>query len=85
LLGLRFAHSLGFLHGHLTTNNIAFDCEHSIQIADFPPKFLEVCESKGEKQRQLSGFSREGWTPKMDIQAFVSILLEIIVGGPLKR
>jgi serine/threonine protein kinase len=34
LLGLRFAHSLGLLHGHLTANNVLFDSDHCIQIVD---------------------------------------------------
>jgi hypothetical protein len=28
------------------------------------------------------GFSGEGWTPEMDIEAFASILFDIIVGWP---
>jgi serine/threonine protein kinase len=35
VLGLRFAHSLGLIHGHLTTNNIVFELNHRIQITDF--------------------------------------------------
>jgi serine/threonine protein kinase len=35
VLGLRFAHSLGLRHGHLTVNNILFDSDHCIQIVDF--------------------------------------------------
>jgi serine/threonine protein kinase len=34
-LGLRFAHSFGILHGHLTMNNVLFDECGMIQIVDF--------------------------------------------------
>jgi hypothetical protein len=53
VLGLRFAHSFGWLHGHLTGNSILFDSDHCIQIVDFQPIFLEVrdikMKSEGEK------------------------------------
>jgi serine/threonine protein kinase len=48
VLGLRFAHSLGLVQGHLTTNNILFDSDHCIQIVDFHPIVLEVGESEHE-------------------------------------
>jgi serine/threonine protein kinase len=84
VLGLRFAHSLGLLHGHLTASNILFDFNHCIQIVDFLPILREVGESQGEEGTQLGGFSREGWTPQKDIQAFASILFEIVVGRPAR-
>jgi hypothetical protein len=73
VLALRFWHSLGLIHGCLTTNSIVFDWNHHIQITDVFCELsaLDVC-----------GFSREGWTPKMDIRGFVSVLFEIIVGRP---
>jgi hypothetical protein len=82
VLGLRFAHSLGLLHGHLTVNNILFDCDHCIQIVDFNSIVVEVGESESEERTQLIGFSDEGWTPKRDIQAFASILFEVVFGHP---
>jgi hypothetical protein len=82
LLGLRFAHSLGLLHGHLTGNTILFDSDHCIQIVDFDPNVLGVDEAGTEDGAQLGGFSGEGWTPKRDIQAFVSILFELVFGRP---
>jgi hypothetical protein len=42
---------------------------------DFQPIFLKVGTST-----PLGGFSGEGWTPEVDIQAFASILFEIVVG-----
>jgi serine/threonine protein kinase len=62
VLGLRFAHSLGLLHGHLTGNNILFDSDHCIQIVDFHPIGFEFgeSESESEEETQLGGFSGEG-------------------------
>jgi serine/threonine protein kinase len=72
VLGLRYAHSLGLLHGHLTANNILFDSDHCVQIVDFQSMLLEVGES--EEGTQLRSFSRERWLSKMDLHAFASIL-----------
>jgi serine/threonine protein kinase len=82
VLGLRFAHSLGLAHGHLTGNNILFDSDHCIQIVDFNPIVLEVGESESEEVTQLVGSSVEGWTSNRDIQVFASILFELMFGGP---
>jgi serine/threonine protein kinase len=90
VLGLRFAHSLGLVHGHLTMNSILFDSDHCIQLVDFNPIVLEVgeseseseSESKNEEGTKLGGFSGRGWTPERDIQAFASILFELVFGGP---
>jgi serine/threonine protein kinase len=75
VLGLRFSHSLGLIHGHLTTHNIVFDLNHHIQITDF----VSCLSGNG-----LSGFSREGWNPETDVRGFMSILFEIVVGYPAK-
>jgi hypothetical protein len=82
VLGLRFAHSLGLVHGHLTMNNILFDSDHCIEIVDFNPVLLEFGESESEEGTQLGGFSGTGWTSDKDIQAFASILFELVFGGP---
>jgi hypothetical protein len=88
VLALRFAHSLGLLHGHLTTRNILFDSDHCIQMVDFNPIQLEVgeseskSESESEEETQLVGFSGKGWRPARDIQAFASILFELLFGYP---
>jgi serine/threonine protein kinase len=76
VLGLRFAHSFGLLHGCLNSNNILFDVDHCIQIADFGPIRLEVHES------EIGGFSGPGWTPQTDVRGFASILFEVVVGHP---
>jgi serine/threonine protein kinase len=80
VLGLRFAHSHGLLHGSLRTSNIVFDLDHCIQIIDFERMLLRVGEGESEEGTTLGGFSGEGWTPEGDIQAFASILFEIVVG-----
>jgi hypothetical protein len=53
VLGLRFAHSFGLLHGHLTGNNIFFDSDHCIQIVDFQAIVFEVGENESEHGTQL--------------------------------
>jgi serine/threonine protein kinase len=82
VLDVRFAHSLGLVHGHLTENNILFDSDHCIQIVDFNPTVLEVADSESEEGTQLGGFSGKGWTPEMDIQVFTAILFELLFGRP---
>jgi serine/threonine protein kinase len=82
VLGLRFAHSLGLVHGHLTTSNILFDSDHCIQIVDFIPIVLAFGEIESEEGRQLVDFSGKGWTAKRDIEGFASILFELEFGHP---
>jgi hypothetical protein len=84
VLALRFAHSLGLIHGHLTGNNILFDSDHCIQIVDFNPIVLDVDEVESEDGTQFIGFSGKGWTPERDIHAFVSIFSEPVFGSPLQ-
>jgi serine/threonine protein kinase len=89
VLGLRFAHSLGLVHGHLTVNNILFDSDHCIEIVDFKRIFLRVGESENENEReegtQVEGFSGEGCPPERDIQTFASILFQLVFGRPPQR
>jgi serine/threonine protein kinase len=79
VLGLRFAHSLGLAHGHLTASRIVFDSDYRIQIVDFERILMEAGTKEDEEETNLGGFSRSRWTPKTDIQAFASMLFEIIV------
>jgi hypothetical protein len=81
LLGLRFAHILGLVHHHVTTSRIRFDSDHCIQIVDWNPILLDIRQDV----TQFGGFSREGWTPERDIQAFASILFELVFGGPSRH
>jgi serine/threonine protein kinase len=52
VLGLRFAHSHGLIHGHLSGHNILFDCDHCIQIVDFHPIILEIDDSAMEMESE---------------------------------
>jgi serine/threonine protein kinase len=79
VLSLRFAHSLGLIHGQLNSKNIRFDLEHRIQITDFCGIGLGVSES--EKDRDI--LPRERWSPHPDVRGFALILFEIIVGYPM--
>jgi serine/threonine protein kinase len=79
VLSLRFAHSLGLIHGHLNSKNIRFDVDHRIQITDFYWIGLEVFES--EKDRDI--LSSERWSPHLEVHGFALILFEIIVGYPM--
>jgi serine/threonine protein kinase len=82
VLGLRFMHSLGLLHGHLTGNNIVLNSDHCIQIVYFHPIPFKVDKSQGQERPQFGSFSGKGWTQKTDVCAFASILFEIVVGRP---
>jgi hypothetical protein len=73
VLGLRFAHGLGLLHGAVKASNMLFDADRWIQIADFGPIRLETGE--------VEPFSGEGWAPTADLSAFASLLFEIARGG----
>jgi serine/threonine protein kinase len=52
-LGLRFAHSFRLIHGHLTANDIFFDSDHRVQIADFGMIGLDG----GQRMDTGSGYS----------------------------
>jgi hypothetical protein len=52
VLGLRFAHSFGFIHGRLTLNNILLDSDHGVQITDFFP----VCNEEWTPKEDVSAF-----------------------------
>jgi serine/threonine protein kinase len=52
-LGLRFAHSLGLLHGGLKASNVLFDADRRIQIADFSPIRLQTGDTEPFSGRRL--------------------------------
>jgi hypothetical protein len=79
-LALEFVHGFGFIHGHLTTNNVFFNEDGVIQITDFGHKVLGDLASNDSAEGYVGGFCGESWTPKVDIQAFIKILSEIVVG-----
>jgi serine/threonine protein kinase len=55
VLGLRFAHRFGLVHGHLTSGNILFGLNDCIQIVDFESMLLKVGEMEGEEAAILGG------------------------------
>jgi serine/threonine protein kinase len=76
-LALRFAHGLGLLHGAVKAENILFDADRGIQIADFSAIRLE--------SGAVDPFSGANWSPSADVCAFTSLLSEIAVGGAAIR
>jgi serine/threonine protein kinase len=81
VLSLRFAHSFGLIHGHLSSKTIVFDLNHRIEITDFYPNDLE----NGEGGKETSVFSDEGWSPDADIRGFASILFEAMKSRLAKK
>jgi serine/threonine protein kinase len=81
VLSMRFAHSLGLLHGHLTANNVLFDDDGMIQICDFCLKSLSEVECNSEAIAEVGGFSGENWRPDADIRGFADLLSQIVIGG----
>jgi hypothetical protein len=79
VLGLRFAHSFGLVHGHLTGNTVFLSEDGMIEICDFGM----TCS--GELESEECGFSREDWTPESDVQAFTKIQSEIISGASAEQ
>jgi serine/threonine protein kinase len=81
VLGLRYAHSLGLLHGNLTATNIFLDVNGLVEIRDFCVRDFAELGSDTDARANLSGFSGESWTPMADIVAFSRILSDIVVGA----
>jgi hypothetical protein len=73
LLGLRFAHTRGLIHGYFPTNSIVLDSNHCIEFTSF----LRDLSGKG-----IRGFSSERWNLETDVLGSVSMLFEIVVGRP---
>jgi serine/threonine protein kinase len=73
-LALRFAHGLRLLHGAVKADNVLFDADRQIQIADFSPIRLESGE--------VEPFSGDEWSPAAEVWEFASLLFEIAVGRP---
>jgi hypothetical protein len=74
------------IHGHLNSRNIFFDSDDGIEIADFGVMGEEIeanesdCNVDVDVGVGVGGSSGAGWLPKIDIEGFVSILIEILVG-----
>jgi serine/threonine protein kinase len=82
VLGLRFAQSLGLIHGHLNSRNIFLDSDDRIAMTDFGVMCEEIEENESDGDVDFRGFSGAEWSPNIDIEGFVSIWIEILVGHP---
>jgi serine/threonine protein kinase len=82
VLGLRFAHSFGLIHGHLNSRDILIDSDYRIEITDFGVMGDDTEENESDGDVGVGAFLGAGWSSKIDIEGFVSILIEIIVGHP---
>jgi serine/threonine protein kinase len=78
VLSMRFAHSFGLLHGHLTSDNVLFDDTGMLQVSDFCLNSLSVVGGNSEAMAEVGGFSGEGWRPAADVRAFAELLSRII-------
>jgi serine/threonine protein kinase len=85
VMGLRFVHSPGLLHGHLPGDNIFFNEDGMIQITDFWISGLAELETNQSTMVDVGGFSGENWTPKTDVRALVGILSDIAIGSSAKQ
>jgi tRNA A-37 threonylcarbamoyl transferase component Bud32 len=65
--GLRFTHSFGLLHGHLTGNTVCFNQNGVIQITDFCLNSFGTLEDQDGVGMDIDGFSGESWAPTVDI------------------
>jgi hypothetical protein len=73
VLGLRFAHSLGMLHGHLTVDNVLFNENRVIQITHFYLNRLMKLEWNSSGMVDIGGFFRECCMPTSDVRAFAEV------------
>jgi hypothetical protein len=85
VLSMRFAHSFGLLHGHLTLDNVLFDDNGVVQISDFFEKSFSEIVSNSEAIAEVGGFSGEGWRPAADVRAFAELLSRIVIGDSAKE
>jgi hypothetical protein len=80
VLSMRFAHSFGLLHGHLTGDNVIFKDEGLIEICDFCEKSLSDVGGNSEAMAEVGGFSGEDWRPAADVRAFAELVSRIVQG-----
>jgi serine/threonine protein kinase len=80
VLSMRFAHSFGVLHGHLTGDNVVFDDDGLIQISDFCVTNFSEVGGNSEAMAEVGGFSAENWRPAVDVRAFAELLSRIVIG-----
>jgi serine/threonine protein kinase len=88
VLGMKFLHSFGLIHGRLTPGKVLFDEYHRNQIADVGRSRFDQRESAATARGVASEFaapemrSGEKRTAKIDVFSFALILFEIVVGWP---
>jgi serine/threonine protein kinase len=80
VLNMRFAHSFGLLHGHLTEGNVVFDDDGLIQISDFCVKSLSEVGCKSDGMSEVGCFSGESWSPAADVRTFAELVSRIVTG-----
>jgi serine/threonine protein kinase len=71
VLGMRFAHSCGCVHGSLKPSNILFDSNHNVRIVDFRTCSFEECVTRESDE--------EGEVYQTDLVSFALILFAILV------
>jgi serine/threonine protein kinase len=81
VLGLRFAHSPGLLHGPLTVNNVLFEEDGVTQITYFYLNRLMKPEWNSSGMIDVGGFFGECYMPISDFRAFTQILSKITIDG----
>jgi serine/threonine protein kinase len=88
VLGMKFVHSFGLIHGGLKQSNVLFDESHRVQIAAFGRSRLDLRGSAATARGVGSEFetpempSGEERTAKIDVFSFALILFEIVVCFP---
>jgi serine/threonine protein kinase len=88
VLGMKFLHSFGLIHGSLKPSNVLFDESHRVQIADFgrnphdPRQSAATARGVGSEFAAPEMRSGEKHTAKIDVFSFALILFEIVVGFP---
>jgi serine/threonine protein kinase len=89
VLGTKFLHSFGIMHGSLKPGNVLFDESHRIQIADFgrsrldPGQSAAIARGAASECAAAEMLSGEERTAKIDIFSFALILFEIVVCLPV--
>jgi serine/threonine protein kinase len=80
VLSMRFAHSFGILHGHLTVDHVLFDNDGLIQLCDFCQPSSSEVGGNSEAMAEVGGFSGENWRPAADVKSFAELLSRIVIG-----
>jgi hypothetical protein len=85
VLSMRFAHSLGLLHGHLTGQNVIIDNDGFIQIYDCCLKSLSELGGNSKAMEDVGDFSGKRCRPDADVKPFAELLSRIVMVIRLKN